>query len=203
MEQSYLEATPGRARRFQSKRCPGGSKPAPGRSVTARWQEQCHQELLILANFGELCSRNLVGGTIIPGFQSNATRIQVSARDSCSLSNSCWAQKCHKKLLIQLSTFRKIYSRKAVGGGIIPGGHSWPYTKISDRAMSTRFQVSAKDSCSLGDRCWARNSAVRITWSSSWTSPPSARSWMRKTVIWGRGNYSMNRMTQGFSQRKR
>lgn len=52
-----------------------------------------------------------------------------------------------------------------------PCGHSCPYTKISLRAMSTRFQVNAKLNCSGGDRCCDLNNAVNIVWSNSWISP--------------------------------
>lgn len=63
-----------------------------------------------------------------------------------------------------------------------PCGHSWPYTKISLRAMSTRFHVSAKLNCSGGERCCDLNSAVNIVWSSSCISP-SGFSCIRYTVI--------------------
>lgn len=33
--------------------------------------------------------------------------------------------------------------------------------------MSTRFQISARESCSAGESCWDLNSAVRMVWSSS------------------------------------
>jgi len=64
-----------------------------------------------------------------------------------------------------------------------PLGHSCPYTKISERAMSTRFHVSARLSCSLGERCWLLNRADRIVWSSS-CDVLSGRSDMRNTVIY-------------------
>lgn len=64
-----------------------------------------------------------------------------------------------------------------------PCGHSWPYTNISVRAISTRFQVRARLSCSGGLRCWDLKSAVKMVWSSSWVSP-SGFSWIRYTVIY-------------------
>lgn len=63
-----------------------------------------------------------------------------------------------------------------------PSGHSWPYINISDLAISTRFHVRAKLSCSEGVRCWARNSAVKMVWSSSCVIG-SARSDILNTVI--------------------
>lgn len=64
-----------------------------------------------------------------------------------------------------------------------PCGHSWPYTNISVRAISTRFQVRARLSCSGGLRCCDLKSAVKMVWSSSWVSP-SGFSWIRYTVIY-------------------
>lgn len=64
-----------------------------------------------------------------------------------------------------------------------PCGHSCPYTKISLCAMSTRFHVNAKLSCSGGERCWDLNSAVKMVWSNSCVSP-SGFSWIRYTVIY-------------------
>lgn len=65
----------------------------------------------------------------------------------------------------------------------LPEGHSCPYTNISDRAMSTRFHVNAKLSCSEGDKCWLLNNAVSIVWSSSWLRPSECCSLIRNTVI--------------------
>lgn len=48
-----------------------------------------------------------------------------------------------------------------------PGGHFWPYIKISLRAISTRFHIKERDSCSAGDNCFDLNKAVNIVWSSS------------------------------------
>lgn len=52
--------------------------------------------------------------------------------------------------------------------------------------MSTRFQVRARLSCSLGERCCDLNKAVRIVWSSSCVLN-SGLSVIRNTVICAEG----------------
>lgn len=80
---------------------------------------------------------------------------------------------------------RSCSSASIMASSSAPSGHSCPYTNISERAMSTRFQVSARFNCSCGLRCCDLKSAVSIVWSSSWALP-SGRSWIRNIVIWKR-----------------